>query len=189
MSCALLGRALLFGAMYDTFRVAAVGEPDYLVTVTAGGAAKRRQRAGLFALRAAGGRRLALAERAAARAACRLARICCALHVAARERLLFLWNWGVLLTAINMLCLSAVLFSAAASADKALRQVRQRAGGLCRRGPPAPQQLRHPHRHRPVPAGTVSLNGLKIYGEESGKVISYAATMAHASQSGPEPPV
>ena len=34
------------------------------------------------------------------------------------------------------------------------------------------------------PPGTVSLNGLKIYGEESGKVISYAATMAHASQSG-----
>ena len=34
------------------------------------------------------------------------------------------------------------------------------------------------------PPGTISLNGLKIYGEESGKVISYAATMAHASQSG-----
>ena len=75
--------------MYDTFRVAAVGEPDYLVTVTAGGAAKPRQREGFRAARS-GGRRLALAERAAARTACRLARICRAFHAAARERLLFL---------------------------------------------------------------------------------------------------
>ena len=34
------------------------------------------------------------------------------------------------------------------------------------------------------PPGTVTLGGLKVFGEESGKVISYAATMAHASESG-----
>jgi len=34
------------------------------------------------------------------------------------------------------------------------------------------------------PPGTVTLNGLKIFGEESGKVFSYAATMAHASETG-----
>ena len=34
------------------------------------------------------------------------------------------------------------------------------------------------------PPGTVTLGGLKTFGEESGKVISYAATMAHASESG-----
>ena len=33
------------------------------------------------------------------------------------------------------------------------------------------------------PPGTVSLNGLKIYGEEIGKVASYAATVARASES------
>ena len=34
------------------------------------------------------------------------------------------------------------------------------------------------------PPGTISLNGIKIFGEESGKVISYAATMARAAESG-----
>ena len=34
------------------------------------------------------------------------------------------------------------------------------------------------------PPGTVTLAGLKVFGEESGKVISYAATMARASESG-----
>ena len=34
------------------------------------------------------------------------------------------------------------------------------------------------------PPGTVTLNGLKIFGEESSKVFSYAATMAHASETG-----
>ena len=34
------------------------------------------------------------------------------------------------------------------------------------------------------PPGTVTLGGLKVFGEESGRVISYAATMAHASESG-----
>ena len=33
------------------------------------------------------------------------------------------------------------------------------------------------------PTGTYTLNGMKAYGEEIGKILSYAATMAHASQS------
>lgn len=33
------------------------------------------------------------------------------------------------------------------------------------------------------PAGTVSLNGIKVYGEEIGKVVSYAATVANAADS------
>ncbi len=37
------------------------------------------------------------------------------------------------------------------------------------------------------PPGTVSLNGLKIYGEEVGKVVSYAATMAQAAESPLQP--
>lgn len=54
MSCALLGRALLFGAMYDTFRVAAVGEPDLSRHRHRGRSRQApRQRTGLFALRAA----------------------------------------------------------------------------------------------------------------------------------------
>ena len=37
------------------------------------------------------------------------------------------------------------------------------------------------------PPGTVSLNGLKIYGEEIGKVVSYAATLARAAGSQLQP--
>ena len=38
------------------------------------------------------------------------------------------------------------------------------------------------------PPGTVSLNGLKLYGEEIGKVVSYAATAAQAAGSQLTPP-
>lgn len=37
------------------------------------------------------------------------------------------------------------------------------------------------------PPGTVSLNGLKLYGEEIGKVVSYAATMTRAARSQLQP--
>ena len=39
--CALLGESLRLHGMYDTFRIAAIGNAPYIVTVTAGGAAKR----------------------------------------------------------------------------------------------------------------------------------------------------
>ena len=39
--CALLGESLRLHSMYDTFRIAAIGNAPYIVTVTAGGAAKR----------------------------------------------------------------------------------------------------------------------------------------------------
>ena len=153
MSCALLGRALLFGAMYDTFRVAAVGEPDYLVTVTAGGAAKRRGSAQGFS------------------------------RCAQREDAASHWQ-GVLLTAINMLAFPLCY-------SLPLRRLTKRfvKSGSALAGYVGADRLRRSNcviltDTDLFPPGTVSLNGLKIYGEESGKVISYAATMAHASQSG-----
>ena len=102
MSCALLGRALLFGAMYDTFRVAAVGEPDYLVTVTAGGAAKRRGSAQGFS-------RCAQREDAASHWQGVLLPVLLAASLVFAvlstlrrgERLLFLWTRRLLPTAIS----------------------------------------------------------------------------------------
>ena len=41
MACALRGRATLFKSLYDSFRIAALGDAPYIVTTTAGGAAKR----------------------------------------------------------------------------------------------------------------------------------------------------
>ena len=185
MSCALLGRALLFGAMYDTFRVAAVGEPDYLVTVTAGGAAKRRGSAQGFS-------RCAQREDAASHWQGVLLPVLLAASLVFAvlstlrrgERLLFLWNWGVLLTAINMLAFPLCY-------SLPLRRLTKRfvKSGSALAGYVGADRLRRSNcviltDTDLFPPGTVSLNGLKIYGEESGKVISYAATMAHASQSG-----
>lgn len=185
MTAALYGRALLFGALYDTFRVAAVGEPDYLVTVTAGGAAKRRGNARGFA-------RCAQREDAASHWQSVLlpvlltaSLVFAALATLRRgERLLFLWNWSVLLTAVNTLAFPL-------SYSLPLRRLTRRfvKSGSALAGYVGANRLRRSNcviltDTDLFPPGTVSLNGLKIYGEESGKVISYAATMAHASQSG-----
>ncbi len=185
MSCALLGRALLFGALYDTFRIAAVGEPDYLVTVTAGGAAKRRGGARGFS-------RCAQKEDAASHwqnvllPVLLTASFVFAVLATLRrgDRLLFLWNWGVLLTAVNMLAFPL-------SYSLPLHRLTKRfvKSGSALAGYVGAERLRRSNcviltDTDLFPPGTVSLNGLKIYGEESGKVISYAATMAHASQSG-----
>ena len=185
MTAALWGRSLLFSALHDTFRVAAVGEPDYLVTVTAGGAAKRRGGA-------AGFTRCAQREDAASHWQNILlplllaASLVFAVLSTLRQGnwLLFAWNWGVLLTAVNMLAFPL-------SYALPFRRLTQRfvKSGSALAGYVGANRLRRSNcviltDTDLFPPGTVSLNGLKIYGEESGKVISYAATMAHASQSG-----
>ena len=99
-------------------------------------------------------------------------------------RALLFWNWGVLLTAINMLAFPLCY-------SLPLRRLTKRfvKSGSALAGYVGADRLRRSNcviltDTDLFPPGTVSLNGLKIYGEESGKVISYAATMAHASQSG-----
>ncbi len=185
MSAALWGRSLLFGALYDTFRVAAVGEPDYLVTVTAGGAAKRCGRADGFT-------RCAQREDAASHWQSLLlplllaATLVFAVLATLRRSgwLLFAWNWGVLLTAVNMLSFPLCY-------SLPFRRLTRRfvKSGSALAGYVGANRLRRSNcmiltDTDLFPPGTITLNGLKIYGEESGKVVSYAATMAHASQSG-----
>ena len=185
MTAALWGRCLLFSALHDTFRVAAVGEPDYLVTVTAGGAAKRRGGATGFT-------RCAQREDVAAHwqsvllplllAAALVFAVLSTLQ--GGDWLLFSWNWGVLLTAVNMLSFPLCY-------ALPFRRLTQRfvKSGSALAGYVGANRLRRSNcviltDADLFPPGTVSLSALKIYGEESGKVISYAATMAHASQSG-----
>ena len=185
MGCALLGRAMLFGALYDTFRVESVGDPSYLVTVTSGGAAKRRGSAQGFS-------RCAQKEDAASHWQGVLLPILLAaslvfavLSTARRDNwVLFAWNWGVLLTAVNALAFPLCY-------ALPLRRLTKRfvKSGSALAGYVGACRLRRSNcviltDTDLFPPGTVSLNGLKIYGEESGKVISYAATMAHASESG-----
>lgn len=185
MTSALFGRSLLFAALRDTFRVAAVGEPDYLVTVTSSGAAKRRGAATGFT-------RCAQKEDAASHWQTLLlpplltATLVFAVLSTVRQgsRLLFAWNWSVLLTAVNMLAFSLCY---ALPFERLTRRFVKSGSALA--GYVGAERLRRSNcviltDGDLFPPGTVSLSGLKIYGEESGKVIAYAATMAHASQSG-----
>lgn len=183
--CTLLGETLRLRAMYDTFRIAAIGEASYIVTVTAGGAAKRK---GL----SAGFSNLAFARDPYSRWQGILLPVIAAASLVfsvlatleAKAWIGFAWNFSVLLASADLLAFPMVcslpLHRIAARLAKSGSAVAGFAGADAIR------------RSNCViltdgdlfPPGTVTLGGLKVFGEESGKVISYAATMAHASESG-----
>ena len=183
--CALLGESLRLHGMYDTFRIAAIGNAPYIVTVTAGGAAKRVGLPGGFSNSARANDPYSRWQSVLLPVLLAASLVFAVLSTLRRgERLLFLWNWGVLLTAINMLAFPLCY-------SLPLRRLTKRfvKSGSALAGYVGADRLRRSNcviltDTDLFPPGTVSLNGLKIYGEESGKVISYAATMAHASQSG-----
>ncbi len=185
MTCALHGRSMLFRALYDSFRVAAIGDAPYMITVTAGGAAKRTGSVEGFAL---------TAERE---------------DVSGRWQTIVLpviligaFVFSVLATLEGkswaMYCynLSAVLSGADALAfplvySLPLRRLTKRfaKSGSALAGYRGAETICKSNcviltDTDLFPPGTVTLNGLKIFGEESGKVFSYAATMAHASETG-----
>ena len=181
----LLGETARVRGLYDTFRIAAIGDAPYIVTVTAGGAAKRTGSSAGFSN--------------AARASDPYSRwqsvLLPVLFVASvvfallstlesKQKLLFLWNLSVLLASADLpafpLACSLPLKRIAARLAKSGSAVAGYAGADAIR------------RSNCViltdgdlfPPGTVTLAGLKVFGEESGKVISYAATMARAAECG-----
>lgn len=181
----LLGETARVRGLYDTFRIAAMGDAPYIVTVTAGGAAKRTGSSAGFSN--------------AARASDPYSRwqsvLLPVLFVASavfallstlesKQKLLFLWNLSVLLASADLpafpLACSLPLKRIAARLAKSGSAVAGYAGADAIR------------RSNCViltdgdlfPPGTVTLAGLKVFGEESGKVISYAATMARAAECG-----
>ena len=181
----LLGETAQVRGLYDTFRIAAMGDAPYIVTVTAGGAAKRTGSSAGFSN--------------AARASDPYSRwqsvLLPVLFVASavfallatlesKQKLLFLWNLSVLLASADLpafpLACSLPLKRIAARLAKSGSAVAGYAGADAIR------------RSNCViltdgdlfPPGTVTLAGLKVFGEESGKVISYAATMARAAECG-----
>jgi len=185
MTSALWGRRLLFRSLYDSFRVAAIGDAPYLVTTTAGGAAKRHGSAAGFSVTAQqddlSGRWQTVVLPVILVGALVFS-ILSTLQIDSWP--LYLWN------------LSAILAGASAPAfplvyPLPLRRVTAR---LSKSGSALAGYRGAAVMGRSncliltdgdlFPPGTVSLNGLKIFGEESGKVFSYAATMAHASGSG-----
>ncbi len=183
--CALLGESLRLHGMYDTFRIAAIGNAPYIVIVTAGGAAKRVGLPGGFS-------NSARANDPYSRWQSVLLPVFLAAAVVfgvlstleTKQNALLAWNLSVMLASANLLAFpmvcalplkrivarlaksgSAVAGFSGADAIRRSNCVILTDGDL-------------------FPPGTVTLGGLKVFGEESGKVISYAATMAHASESG-----
>ena len=183
--CALLGESLRLHGMYDTFRIAAIGNAPYIVTVTAGGAAKRVGLPDGFS-------NSARANDPYSRWQSVLLPVFLAAAVVfgvlstleTKQNALLAWNLSVMLASANLLAFPLVcalpLQRIAARLAKSGSAVAGFSGADAIR------------RSNCViltdgdlfPPGTVTLGGLKVFGEESGKVISYAATMAHASESG-----
>ena len=185
MTCALWGRAMLFKALYDSFRVAAIGDAPYIVTTTAGGAAKRRGSAEGFSVTAqredVSGRWQTIVLPVILVGAIVFS-VLATLQVGSWA--LFAWNLSAVLAGANTLSFPLVY-------SLPLRRLTKRfaKSGSALAGYRGADTMRRSNcliltDSDLFPPGTVTLNGLKIFGEESGKVFSYAATMAHASETG-----
>ena len=183
--CALLGESLRLHGMYDTFRIAAIGNAPYIVTVTAGGAAKRVGLPGGFS-------NSARASDPYSRWQSVLLPVFLAAAVVfgvlstleTKQNALLAWNLSVMLASANLLAFPMVC-------ALLLKRIAARLAksGSAVAGFSGADAIRRSNcviltDGDLFPPGTVTLGGLKVFGEESGKVISYAATMAHASESG-----
>ena len=181
----LLGETARVRGLYDTFRIAAMGDAPYIVTVTAGGAAKRTGSSAGFSNAARASDPYSRWQ-SVLLPVLLVASVVFALlsTLESKQKLLFLWNLSVLLASADLpafpLACSLPLKRIAARLAKSGSAVAGYAGADAIR------------RSNCViltdgdlfPPGTVTLAGLKVFGEESGKVISYAATMARAAECG-----
>ena len=183
--CALLGESLRLHGMYDTFRIAAIGNAPYIVTVTAGGAAKRVGLPGGFS-------NSARANDPYSRWQSVLLPVFLAAAVVfgvlstleTKQNALLAWNLSVMLASANLLAFPMVCALPLLASRAAMRLSGSAVAGFS-----GADAIRRSNcviltDGDLFPPGTVTLGGLKVFGEESGKVISYAATMAHASESG-----
>ncbi len=185
MTCALWGRAMLFRALYDSFRVAAIGDAPYIVTVTAGGAAKRSGSSAGFSVTAekedVSGRWQTVVLPVLFAGAVVFSVLS---TVQVKTWTLYFWNLSAILAGANT-------FAFPLAYSLPLRRLTRRftKSGSALAGFRGADTMRRSNcliltDTDLFPPGTVTLNGLKIFGEESGKVFSYAATMAHASETG-----
>ena len=185
MTCALWGRSMLFRALYDSFRVAAIGDAPYIVTFTAGGAAKRSGSSAGFSTTAeredVSGRWQAVVLPVILVGAVVFSILA---TVELKNSALYFRNLSAILAGAATLSFPLVY---ALPLRKLTRRVSKSGSALA--GYAGADQIRRSNcliltDTDLFPPGTVTLNGLKIFGEESGKVFSYAATMAHASETG-----
>lgn len=181
MLFAMWGRYLTNRALCESFRVGAIGEPVYQVSSTAGGAAKRPgQHRGFY--------NAAEREDTASRwQAIILPLVLTATFVFAILAAMecpswadFLWCWSVIL------CAAATFgMPLAYGLPFYLLAKRLQKSGSAVAGCAGARDLIRTNcvvltDGDLFPPGTVSLNGMKIYGEDIEKVARYAATMSHA---------
>ena len=182
---ALLGETLRLRALSDTFRIAAIGDAPYIVTVTAGGAAKRKGSSAGFSSCVRAADTYSRWQNALLPVILPASLVFALLSTLETQAgALFAWNLSVLLASADLLAFplvcalpyrriaarlaksgSAVAGYAGADAIRRSNCVILTDGDI-------------------FPPGTVTLGGMKTFGEESGKVIAYAATMAHAADCG-----
>jgi len=185
MTCALWGRAMLFRSLYDSFRIAALGDAPYLITLTAGGAAKRTGSTTGFSTTAeredVSGRAQAVVLPVILVGAIVLSILA---TVEGKNGAIYFRNLSAILAGATTLSFPLVY-------SLPLRKITRRLtkSGSALAGYSGADQIRRSNcliltDTDLFPPGTVTLSGLKIFGEESGKVFSYAATMAHASETG-----
>ena len=185
MVCALAGRYARFNAHYQNLRVAAANENPYIVTITAGGAAKRigqtvgfssctmrddlseRWQAVLFPI---------LLVSTAAFAALSTAE--------AGVPVLFLWNWSVILLSANALAFPLVCTLPLRRVTKRIVKNDSAVAGYV-----GADQIRRSNcavitDHDLFPPGTLDLTGIRFFTDDHRKAISYAASIVCASESG-----
>ena len=175
----MVGLILSADAKREAYHLADLGgEPPYAVAVTAVGACKQRGKLTGFY-------RMAEKDDPTRRWQTRLlpvlmaAATVLALVVCAGDHKMdrFLWIWSAMLTASLPLSLPLTGTLALSRLNRRLNRSGSTVAGCCgaqmvslsRRMVVTDDDL--------VPPGTVGLNGLKIYGEELGKVVSYAAAV------------
>lgn len=185
LTVSLWGRYLLFSSMYDTFRLAAAGDASYLVTMTMGGAAKRRGESRGFV-------HCAQAPDVSERwQTLLLPVVLTATLVFAvlstlqnRDWTLFFFNWTALLSAGNMLAFPLVYSLPLRTLTKRFFKSGAALGGYV-----GADLLRRSNcmiltDSDLFPPGTVELTGPKTYGEERSKAVAYAAAMMREANCG-----
>ena len=182
---ALWGEMLSLRALRDSFRVLAVGEPNYTVAETEAGIRKQKgSSAGFY--------HCATASDAASRwQSVLLPLLFVATVVFAVLSTVgrgqggdFFWCWSLLLTAACSFAFPLCYALPYARIAKRLQKC-----GVCVAGYLGARFISRSRKmiitdRDLFPEGTIHLNGIKVYGEEIGKVVSYAASLARASGSG-----
>ena len=179
------GLLLMSESRWESFRLADLGgAPPYVVSVTAAGACKQRgSLAGFYRTTVRPGpaeRWQVILTPLLLTAATVLTGVVC---VGGGKMNQVLWVWSAILSATvplslpltGALPLRRLSRHLARSGSAAAGYQGARAVSTSKRMVLTDSDL--------FPPGTVELNGLKIYGEEIGKVVSYAATLASAAQS------